>query len=97
MYLGCPGEIDRRSEPAQTSQVTKRSDGGVSEERPAERFLQHRAGGSSGGPGNTPVNGQGDVLVTDSIRRTLERRVRQWKLKHRCVEEKRLVVDHGFD
>jgi len=36
---------------------------------------------------NPPAGGQGELRVTDSIRRTLERRVQQWKLQHGVQQE----------
>ena len=36
---------------------------------------------------NSPAEGPGEVRVTDSIRRTLERRVQQWKLRHGVQQE----------
>jgi hypothetical protein len=36
---------------------------------------------------NPPAEGPGEVRVTDSIRRTLERRVQQWKLQHGVEQE----------
>jgi hypothetical protein len=36
---------------------------------------------------NPPAEGPGEVRVTDSIRRTLERRVQQWKLQHGVQQE----------
>jgi hypothetical protein len=36
---------------------------------------------------NDQDNGQSEVRVTDSIRRTLERRVRRWKLQHGVEQE----------
>jgi hypothetical protein len=36
---------------------------------------------------NPPAEGPGEVRITDSIRRTLERRVQQWKLQHGVQQE----------
>ena len=36
---------------------------------------------------NPPAGGQGELRVTDSIRRTLERRVPRWKLQHGVQQE----------
>ena len=36
---------------------------------------------------NPPAEGPGELRVTDSIRRTLERRVQQWKLQHGVQQE----------
>ena len=36
---------------------------------------------------NPPAEGQGELRVTDSIRRTLERRVQHWKLQHGVEQE----------
>jgi len=36
---------------------------------------------------NPPAGGQGELRITDSIRRTLERRVQRWKLQHHVQQE----------